>query len=477
MPRKLIALILIVFMLGLTACSPETVPIPISAEPDELTPGATQTSRVVTTPTTSTSVEVKSTPVPLGVKSEELHGVTLQFWHPWTHDLAYSVEALVDQFNAENAYGVRVNVSSQGNDLYLNVRNSVSSGLMPNVALAVNYQIHSWNNYGNVIQDLNIYIDDLNWGLKETEVIDFYPTLWEKAVNNGKRLSIPGYTTSTVIVYNKTWAEELGFNSYPVTPIEFKAQACAAAAASVNVVENNPTGGWIASLDPAIIMSWILAFGGDGINGGGDGYDFDTLEVKAAFEFIKSLFMSGCAWIPEDQYPDNDFATRRGLFYSTSITGFPYISSSFETNEWGDEWIAIPYPSLEREPVVNLVGLSYAIMQSTPEEQLAAWLFIQWMTQPENQARIIEAASSFPTRVSTLDNLVKYARENPQWATAQELIPNSFVEPQFGSWGVARWVISDAAASLIKSSFTREEIPLLIEQLNSTIAEVHFHNP
>jgi ABC-type glycerol-3-phosphate transport system substrate-binding protein len=187
--------------------------------------------------------------------------------------------------------------------------------------------------------------------------------------------------------------------------------------------------------------------------------------------------MSGCAWIPEDQYPDNDFATRRGLFYSTSITGFPYISSSFETNEWGDEWIAIPYPSLEREPVVNLVGLSYAIMQSTPEEQLAAWLFIQWMTQPENQARIIEAASSFPTRVSTLDNLVKYARENPQWATAQELIPNSFVEPQFGSWGVARWVISDAAASLIKSSFTREEIPLLIEQLNSTIAEVHFHNP
>jgi ABC-type glycerol-3-phosphate transport system substrate-binding protein len=279
------------------------------------------------------------------------------------------------------------------------------------------------------------------------------------------------------MVYNQSWAWELGFTTPPATPAEFKTQACAAAAASIDIAESNPSGGWIANIDPATVMSWIVAFGGNGINQGGDGYDFKTPEVKAAFGFIKSMFKSGCAWIPETRYSEDEFSSRQGLFYSTSITDFPYLQPAFKLNEWGDEWIPIPYPSLDGDAVVNLVGLSYAILQSTAGEQLAAWIFIQWMAQPEHQARIIEASSSLPTRISTIGFLDAYASENPQWSAALEMLPSGFVEPYFGSWEIARWALSDAVSSLVSPSFSSEEIPMLIEELNSIMVETHYNNP
>jgi len=479
MLRKSFAKFLYLLLLGLVACSPEPTLIPTYTNSDINYPIATGTDIIEVDPPTQEhdTPQVKTTSIPLGVISEDLRGLSLQFWHPWTHDLVNVVESLVDEFNAENDYGINVIASSKGNSLYLDFRTGIGNGSIPNVVAAANNQLHAWDNYGNVIQDLNVYLNDPFWGLKESEIVDFYPVLWEKDDVGGKRYGIPGYTSSSVMAYNHSWAGELGFSTPPTTPTEFKTQACAAAAASVDIAESIPSGGWIANIDPTTVMSWIMAFGGNGINKGGDGYDFDNPEVKAAFDFIKSMFKSGCAWIPENRYSDDEFTSRQGLFYSTGITGFPYLQSSFISNEWGDEWIPIPYPSKDGDAVVNLVGLSYAVIQSTPREQLAAWIFIQWMTQPKNQARIIEASSTFPTRVSTIDVLDGYASENPQWAAALELLPNGFMEPQFGSWEVARWALSDAAAFLVSSSFTTEEIPILLEELNSIMTETHFYNP
>jgi ABC-type glycerol-3-phosphate transport system substrate-binding protein len=141
-----------------------------------------------------------------------------------------------------------------------------------------------------------------------------------------------------------------------------------------------------------------------------------------------------------------------------------------------DEWIAIPYPGVTTSPVINLYGPAFAILKSTPEKQLAAWLFIKWMTQPENQVPFIKASGYLPTRASTMDLMDGYARINPQWAAAQNLISHSRAEPRFGSWGVARWVISDAVLELIKPDFQSEHIPLLLKDLDAILAEIHIQN-
>ncbi|MFH1633121.1 MAG: extracellular solute-binding protein, partial [Chloroflexota bacterium] len=399
-----ISVLLILFLL-LTACTPETVltPEPMAAEmqPPTVTDApvdaaeATDASADAVPATSAPEVAARSTETAItpGVQPEDLRGVRIQFWHTWTRDTEFAILSLVNEFNASNEHGIVVTAFSHGGDLYQDVKSGVNLGVLPNLAVGYNNQIQSWDNYGGIIVDMNEYMDDPDWGLDESEQADFFPAIWEQDVADGKRLGLPVYRAAMLLFYNQSWARALGFDSPPVTPDEFKEQACAAAAAN-----NNGTGGWIASSDTSTTMSWILAFGGDGINEAGDGYQFDTPEVEAAFTFIKGLFNASCAWIPESYYPNEEFATRQGLFYTSSIAGLPYQVYAFEDANSADEWTVIPYPSPDGQPVIDVYGPAYTIIQSTPEEHLAAWLFIKWIAQPENQAAFIEASGYFPTR-------------------------------------------------------------------------------
>jgi len=472
--KKPSVLWIILIVIGLIACSTGDNQISGPVVTEGSLSLQTRTPRITNTPTLETTVRPVVTPTPLGLTTDVLQDVTIRLWHPWSGSKARTIELLVDQFNIENDYGINVEVASHGDDLYLDVRSGLGSQLAPEIVAAINYQIQSWDNYGNAIVDMNIYVSDPEWGLKESELSDFYPFMWEQDLFNGKRLGIPAYRSSTLILYNQSWARELGFADPPTTTAEFKEQACAAAASTP--LENPGTGGWMASTDPATVMSWVLAFGGDGIDEKGDGYDFNTPDVEAAFGFIKSMFKSGCAWLPDLHNANEAFAARQGLFFSSSLAELPAQVKAFELLGSQDKWSVIPYPAKQDAPVINLYGSSYTILASTPAKQFAAWLFIKWVTQPENQAAFAEATSTLPTRISVPPLVENYARVNPRWAAAQDLISLSHAEPVFGSWVVARWTLSDAAIELVGSGFTSEEIPLLLKNLDTILAEIHIQN-
>jgi ABC-type glycerol-3-phosphate transport system substrate-binding protein len=273
----------------------------------------------------------------------------------------------------------------------------------------------------------------------------------------------------------------LGFESPPLNPVEFKDQSCGAAASSISAATSadltgGNVGGWIASIDPGTVMAWMMAFGEDGINDDADRYSFDTLETEETFTFLKNLFRSGCAWFPESPFPYDEFAARKGLFFSSNITDLSSQREAFEFFDSEDEWILIPYPGKGDVPVINHFGMAYAILKSTPEVQLASWLFIRWMTQPENQVPIIEAGGYFPSRASTLDLMSAYMRDHPRWATIQDLMPYSKLEPGFGSWMTARWVVADAAADLISPGTQNDYIPQLIKEMEALLSEIHEQN-
>jgi ABC-type glycerol-3-phosphate transport system substrate-binding protein len=407
----------------------------------------------------------------LNLDIADLDEVEIQFWHPWMGEQEVIIESMVNQFNKETQWGITIAAVSHGNDLDQALRGGVSSGELPDVIVGPIHQLQSWQNYGGFVVDLFDYVNDPELGLSTAEQSDFYPVFWEQDVVNGIRFSLPFYRSAAVILYNQTWAEELGFDAPPATPAEFKEQACAASAAN-----NDGTGGWIAGTDPAAVMGWLMAFGEDGVTEAGHGYSFRSSKTEAAFDFIQSMFTIGCAWIPDNPDPTQEFAERRGLFLSSSLGAISFQAFNFEAAENDDQWTVIPVPAPEGNPVINVYGPSFAILESTPETQLAAWLFIKWMTQPENQARFIQTAGYFPTRASAFDSLGDYAAGHPQWATALELIPYGKAEPYFGSWGVARWALSDALYQLVDPDFPNENIPLLLEELDTLLAETHIQN-
>jgi multiple sugar transport system substrate-binding protein/sn-glycerol 3-phosphate transport system substrate-binding protein len=361
-----------------------------------------------------------------------------------------------------------VTAFSHGGDLFQDVRASVNIGEPPDLALGYNNQLVAWHSQEEPLVDLNEYVNDPIWGLDEAEQNDFYTAFWDQDVVDGVRLGLPFYRSSQVIFYNQSWARELGFDDPPTSPDEFEEQACASAEE-----KDDDTGGWILSTETTTILSWIYAFGGQIVEPQGESYRFDTPHVESALTFLRGLLDKGCAWKAETRYPNPEFAARQAIFYTSSIAGLPFQVEAFEEAGENDVWTSIPFPSSSDQPIITVYGLSIAVFKSTPEAQLAAWLFALWLSQPENQAGWVEISSYFPTRASTLDLLSDYIDQNPQFGAALELIPYSQIEPRLASWGTVRWAVSDAAEHIFNLDFDPEQISTVVKDLDATAAEIH----
>jgi ABC-type glycerol-3-phosphate transport system substrate-binding protein len=61
-----------------------------------------------------------------------------------------------------------------------------------------------------------------------------------------------------------------------------------------------------------------------------------------------------------------------------------------------------------------LEELGFSGPPTTPETQLASWIFIKWFTSPEIMTRWDQVSNYFPTRVSTNKFLADYIAEKPQ---------------------------------------------------------------
>jgi hypothetical protein len=76
------------------------------------------------------------------------------------------------------------------------------------------------------------------------------------------------------------------------------------------------------------------------------------------------------------------------------------------------------------------------LFRSTPERQLAGWLFLRWFTEPEQQARWARTFDALPVRVSTRELLQDHIAENPQYGRALDFLDGeTVIEPGVIGYG------------------------------------------
>jgi ABC-type glycerol-3-phosphate transport system substrate-binding protein len=403
----------------------------------------------------------------LGIEPDQLNGVTVEFWHGFSGARAEVLAGWGEAFNGSNPFGISV-LLTPSEDVFNAVQDAIRAGEPPDLTMGFTYQAAAWDQATpprtNLV-DLTLYLTDPVYGFTPEEQGDFYPAFLQQETVDGRLMGLPAYRSGQVMFYNVSWAQELGFQTPPTTPDEFKQQACAAAQA-----RGDGTGGWFLSTDTATTLGWIFGFGGQIL--AGDTYQFNTPETAAAFRFIKDLDESGCAWRAETTFPNAAFAAREGLFYASSLSGLAVQQQAFADAGNADTWTIIPFPSPDGQPRTFTFGPAYNVLATTAEEQLAAWLFVKWASAPENQVRWTEVGGSFPTRGRAIGLLNAYVAGLPQWTRAYDLIPAGQTEPALVSWGTVRWVVGDAMAQLFGFGFTAEQIPGVVEELDRTANEL-----
>ncbi len=429
-----------------------------------LTPEAGSTKPAATkTPTARSTPENGSQ---LGVREETLKGLTVNVWHPWFGVEASLFESLVKDFNKENKWGITVVPTSQINYSYLyeNVNASLPMADRPDLVIALPEQALAWNAEG-VVTDLTPYAGDPTYGVDPR---DFYNIFWTQDNVGGRRVAVPAQRSARFILCNQSWAADLGFVSVPKTTTDFELQACRAHQAMLTdaSTKNDGRGGWLVDTSWQTAFSWLLSFEG-GVLEQND-YRFLTPNNIAAFKYLRLLSEKNCAWQAAGNVdPYQAFATREALFTSVSLEEFSDQSRAFGEAGNADTWVALPYPGDAQAGLVAY-GSSYVILNSDKEQQLAAWLFVRWMLEPEHDARMVEATHLFPLRISTLNLLADYEKSHPQWGEAVKLIPEMTLQPQLASWRSVKIMIGDGFTQMYRVNLPSGQAAVILAQMEST---------
>ncbi len=416
-------------------------------------------------------------PAFLQIPINALRSIEVEFWNPWTGHTSQAIAEQVDEFNAKNEWGIRVNLRNFDSEQDLNdaIVSGFTTNQLPNIIAAPNEQLLTWQRDGQVLVDLEPYVTSAQYGLSVTDQADFFPIFWDQDRVNGFRLGIPAERIVDVIYYNKTWAESLGFPYSPTTPDEFHDQACAAAQLNNAdaVPENDGTGGWIIDTKWQTVMSWLSSFGMDTYPiKPEDAYHFFTPSAETAFQFLRKLSDDGCAWSPRDPRPYEYFSKRYALFYSADIRSIYAQSLTLERLKSTDQWTVLAYPDTDGNPTTISYGPSYAIMLSSMENQLASWLFIRWMSSTSNQVKMVIAEGSLPLSYSAVAELGGYGEAYPMWEGALGWISSTHIPPKLASWTFARVVLEDSAWMALSANVTINNVPTILQQLDNTILEL-----
>ncbi len=461
--RRLYCLFL---LLLLPACQTVTTGTPIAS-----TSVPTATNTPVPSPTGTATL-----PVHLQVQAKDLHGLQIRFLHPWAGETANVIDLLVETFNRSNEWGFKVKAESAGGTgMLFQEINGLDGGDLPNLIAAPAEYLFTWNQtQPDMLANLNGYIQHSEWGITQDQIQDFIPEFWQQDVMGGDRLGIPLLRDASVLFYNQSWAQELGFSRAPTTPQEFREQACAAAAAnrSDRTVANDGTGGWIVETRAVTLWSWLRSFNSDPITDGLDAYQFSTPESEAAFAFLRGLVDDNCAWKSRLASPYEYFANRQAMFFSGVLEDTLIQSHTMARLKISDQWTVIPYPSLEGQPVVVASGPSLAVTTSSPEEQLASWLFVRWLLAPEHLAKLTAAAGGLPVTRSAAAKLQKFGKEQPQWQVGTKYLDHVQTPPANATWRTVRSLLEDAGYQALLPSIKLEQIPDLLKMLDEMIVEV-----
>jgi multiple sugar transport system substrate-binding protein/sn-glycerol 3-phosphate transport system substrate-binding protein len=386
--------------------------------------------------------------------------VTVKFWHNYSGAQVTGVLDIVNDFNANNPYGIKVELEKAGasyDELYNKISASLQGGDPPALARAYQNQAAFYRNEGAVI-DLSPFIQSKKYGLTQEDLSDYYPFFLDSDKNPqypGEVLGWPTNRSMEVLYTNLDWLQKLGANEPPKTLKEFEDLACKA---SDKAQEQY---GYIWKNDASDFAALVFALGGSIMKPDASGYDFNSPAGVEALTMLQRLFKNGCAVeLPKAERfgEQSRFANGKLLFVTSSNSGLPFYVDSVDAGQ-KFKWTISMFPQADpANPKVDLFGASWSVLKTTPEQQLASWLFMKFFTETENSAKWSLASNYIAVRqsaaqlaidgVKSSDRFKNYPEAATGYAQLYDAIQYGAVEAPVAGYDPVRALIQDVVTNV-----------------------------
>ncbi|MEK7215044.1 MAG: serine/threonine-protein kinase [Chloroflexota bacterium] len=398
--------------------------------------------------------------------------VELVFWHQRSAEFDPLQQQMIDEFTARNPnVKIKTEAFADYNRIYQRVLGAIQAGgnSTPDLVAAFESQAAEYYEAG-AVAPFDDYLASPRYGLTAAEQADFVPSYIEATrfpQYGGKRLTYP-FTKSALLLYtNMRVLRSLGFQQPAATWGDFLTHCRRAAALNRECYAVEP--------DPSTVDGIIFSYGGEVAAPDGTRSRFDEPATAAALDLYATLGKERLGYLaPGSGLQIADLASGKALYLIRSSSALPRLDARFPSrNDW--EVSIIPQGRPDKKVTV-LYGANITIMKSTPEKQLAAWLFIKYFTQPDVTARwgLDPSNGYFPLRNSglTTPEARKVLGENPHFAKALDISRFARVEPSALGWQQVRLLLQEAATDVFLGKMSVDEARrILVERANRVLGQ------
>ncbi|NLN28798.1 MAG: extracellular solute-binding protein, partial [Firmicutes bacterium] len=257
--------------------------------------------------------------------------------------------------------------------------------------------------------------------LLERDGIDgssFWPGVWKQGVG-GRQWGMPFEVGSEALIYNRDWFDAAGIGEPPQTWDDFLTVA--------KRLTDPERGRW--GFEPGwpgyMSIQWVWRNGGGLVSDDLRQALFDQPETVEAVQWLADL--ERVHRVTGGHVPTGTagmIVVHTGWFEFAKTFPFTFGTDPAPISETGQRASLSYYKEL-------------VLFRSTPEREEAAWRFIRWFSEPEQQAQWGERTGYLPVnrQALQLESYQQYMRDNPRllpWITELDDIRNFPLTPAWG---------------------------------------------
>lgn len=356
---------------------------------------------------------------------------TIDFWYSVGGAQGEALQAMIQEFNSTNEYGITVNGTFSGSygDTAQKVMAALAANSLPSGGLVPAGPL--WT-----CREGNYLLEEFMAGPEGLAEDHFFPVLLDYNRYEGHLCSLPFNNSTMVMFYNKDLMTKAGLDPEdpPQTWGELAEQA---RAISQNVpgaigVEVRDEAWWLKGL--------ILQNDGKVVTDDASAPAFQEEAGIEALEFWKSL-------VDEGLMPAAQHDVSRDLFMAGRVGFLMATTATVATVQGGASFAygtdMLP-GNVKRGTTVG--GAALVIFPSTPQKELATWRLLKWLTTAENSARFTQATGYVPTgpEAASSEAIQALLAEEPAYAAGFEQLKVSSQYPHFFAMGTMDSHLADA---------------------------------
>jgi len=384
--------------------------------------------------------------------------IQLEYWHIYGGDFGRAHEKLIDEFNASHP-DIQVRYSYSGNSWtgWNKLELAIAAGTAPDVALIEDYWTAPLAESKAIVR-LDELIEEEGEAFKD----DVYPLFWRSATYKGGIWAMPYAASNLVLYYNKDLfrAASLDPDSPPRTWDEL-------VKLGERLTKDTDGDGrpdqWGLSFPLTAhtgVVYYFIPFlwqnGGELFNIGYTKARFAGPEGVGALQFwLDLIYKYGIMPLSP---PTEGFISGRVAMTLGSSARLNLIYKKQVKFELG----VAPLP-LNRRRATILGGKSLAILTKDERKERAAWEFIRWITDAQQNLKWSTATGYIPLRLSVIRSreFQDYLRENPGAGVALGELLYTRPRPNLSAYTEISRILGLA---LERALFGREDPQLVLEE-------------